>query len=97
MASHLEQVKAFVANALDVVELKLVREAKDLDDTESFQPEMAHQIFGQEENIFGYKDLKVKLYFSAGPLDIYFNTEYSKKVTDGTFPLISLTAWSRFS
>lgn len=81
MSSQSNQVKAFVANALDVVELKLIRDAKDAQDVESaFHPDMAHQIFGQEESIFGYRDLKVQLYFSAGPLDIYFNTEYSKKV-----------------
>lgn len=82
MASQSGQVKIFVADALDVVEFKLIREAKDAEDTEIFHPEMAHQIFGQEESIFGYKDLKIQLYFSAGPLDIYFNTEYSKKIDD---------------
>lgn len=43
---------------------------------------MAHQIFGENENIFGYKDLKVQIYYSAGPLDIYFNTIYTKKIDD---------------
>lgn len=43
---------------------------------------MAHQIFGEKENIFGYKDLKVQIYYSAGPLDIYFKTTYSKKIDD---------------
>lgn len=80
MASQSNQVKAFISDALEVVEFKLLREAKDIEDTETFHPEMAHQIFGQEESIFGYKDLKIQLYYTAGPLDVYFNTEYSKKV-----------------
>ena len=28
-----------------------------------FQPEMVHQIYGDNENIFGYKDLKVEYSF----------------------------------
>lgn len=81
MATQSAQVKAFVVDALEAVEFKLVREAKTFIDVESFHPVMAHQIFGQEESIFGYKDLKVQLYYAAGPLDVFFNTEYSKRVS----------------
>lgn len=80
MTSDLAAVKAFVADALEVVEFKLIRDSKDVNETESFHPDMAHQIFGQEESIFGYKDLSIKFYYSAGPLDLYFKTEYTKKV-----------------
>lgn len=45
-----------------------------------FRPEMAHQIFGETENIFGYKDLNINVYYSAGPLDIYYDVKYEKKV-----------------
>ena len=38
----------FVGSAEDMENEKLV-----------FQPEMVHQIYGDNENIFGYKDLKV--------------------------------------
>lgn len=41
---------------------------------------MAHQIFGANENIFGYTELKINLYYSAGPLDIYYDVSYTKKV-----------------
>jgi histone acetyltransferase 1 len=43
---------------------------------------MAHQIFGEKEQIFGYKDLQIDIFYSAGPLDIYFNVEYSKRVDE---------------
>jgi len=82
MSSLTSQMQAFVTSALDVVEFKLVREAKDLDDAETFHPEMAHQIFGDEENIFGYKDLKIHLYYSAGSLDLYYHVQFSKKIDD---------------
>lgn len=43
---------------------------------------MAHQIFGEQENIFGYKDLKINLFYSAGPMDVFYDVKYSKKVDD---------------
>ena len=45
-----------------------------------FKPDMAHQVFGETENIFGYKDLNINVYYSAGPLDIYYDVKHSKKV-----------------
>ena len=42
----------FVGSAEDMENEKLV-----------FQPEMVHQIYGDNENIFGYKDLKVEYSF----------------------------------
>lgn len=61
----------------------LVREASDVgNENVAFKPEMAHQVFGETENIFGYKDLQINVYWSAGPLDIYYDVKYSKKVED---------------
>lgn len=51
---------------------------------------MAHQIFGETENIFGYKNLQINVYYSAGPLDIYYDVKYSKKVRNFHFPLVPL-------
>lgn len=42
---------------------------------------MAHQIFGDTESIFGYKDLQIDVYYSAGPLDIYYDVKFGKKVS----------------
>jgi hypothetical protein len=58
-----------------------VRDPSDVDKTEIvFKADMAHQIYGETENIFGYKDLQINVYYSAGPLDIYYDVKYSKKV-----------------
>lgn len=46
-----------------------------------FRPEMAHQIFGDTEKIFGYKDLRVLLYYNAGSLNVYYDTQCSDKLT----------------
>lgn len=43
---------------------------------------MAHQIFGESESIFGYKDLCVRILYTAGPLHIYIGTEYSSRVNE---------------
>ena len=53
---------AFICDANEVIDLKLVRESKDVDDEETtFNPEMSHQVYGENETIFGYKDLKIKV------------------------------------
>lgn len=42
--AHLKQ---FVCDSNTVLDLKLIREAKDIEDDEiSFEPEMSHQVFG---------------------------------------------------
>jgi len=76
-------LEAFVEEATDALQFKLIREASDVDnETAAFKPEMAHQVFGETENIFGYKDLQINVYWSAGPLDIYYDVKYSKKVEE---------------
>uniref|UniRef100_A0A1B6D2L5 Histone acetyltransferase type B catalytic subunit n=1 Tax=Clastoptera arizonana TaxID=38151 RepID=A0A1B6D2L5_9HEMI len=71
----------YVVDSNVALEFKLVRNEEDLeDDTVSFKPEMSHQIFGDSESIFGYKDLKVKLYFTSAKLITYLGLEYTKKI-----------------
>lgn len=58
------------------------REEIEENSTTSFHPEYAHQIFGENESIFGYKDLRVRLFYTAGPLNIYLGMKYTGKVED---------------
>lgn len=75
----------FVIEAVHAVKFKLIRGRQDVDNTDDcFSPEMAHQIYGDNESIFGYKDLNINVYCSAGPLDIYYDVNYNKKVDDLT-------------
>ncbi|XP_071478143.1 histone acetyltransferase type B catalytic subunit-like [Diadema antillarum] len=79
-------LEEFISNASDVIELKLVRSKEDIeDDKTSFHPEFTHQIFGQNETIFGYKGLKVQLYFSAAKLTPYINQTFQEKVSPKKF------------
>ena len=61
-----------------------VKSSSDLDDPElSFKPEMCHQIYGDNENIFGYKGLEVNIFMSAGSLQTYLSHSYKEKVDPG--------------
>ncbi|XP_076659519.1 histone acetyltransferase 1 [Halictus rubicundus] len=75
------RLKALVVSSNDALEFKLVRVMEDLENDETtFKPEMSHQVFGDSESIFGYRDLRVKLYYSAGCLETYLGMTYSEKV-----------------
>ncbi|KAI4484376.1 hypothetical protein M0802_013103 [Mischocyttarus mexicanus] len=75
-----------VVNSNECLEFKLVRDVGDLEDNKtSFKPYMSHQVFGDSETIFGYQDLKVKLYYSAGSLETYLGMTYSEKVNKLTY------------
>nr|XP_033337171.1 histone acetyltransferase type B catalytic subunit isoform X1 [Megalopta genalis]XP_033337172.1 histone acetyltransferase type B catalytic subunit isoform X1 [Megalopta genalis]XP_033337173.1 histone acetyltransferase type B catalytic subunit isoform X1 [Megalopta genalis] len=75
------RLKALVVSSNDALEFKLVRIMEDLENDETtFKPEMSHQVFGDSESIFGYRDLRVKLYYSAGCLETYLGMTYSEKV-----------------
>ena len=78
MKSNLEQ---YVACANKCVELKLIKSIEDLDNNAiAFNPEFTHQLFGDTEMIFGYKDLRIKMYYTASKLRLYFSIEFKDKV-----------------
>ncbi|VDL59180.1 unnamed protein product, partial [Hymenolepis diminuta] len=57
------------------------REKEDLDnDDGAFNPDLTHQIFGQSEIIFGYKDLNIVISYMAGCLATLVEIEYSGKI-----------------
>lgn len=60
-----------------------VRDRADIEnDAGIFHPTFAHQVFGENENIFGYKDLHVRLFYTAGSLNIYLGQKYAERVDD---------------
>nr|CAG4643974.1 EOG090X06NC [Lepidurus arcticus] len=70
----------------EALELKLVRKAADVEDASmSFKTEMSHQVFGENESIFGYKNLKIQLYYTAGSLNTYLGMKYSAKIDPKRF------------
>jgi len=75
-------VSKFLADSNQAVTFKLVRSVEDLDnDAINFAPGMSHQIFGPKENIFGYANLQVALYYGAASLTQYYNKSYDTVIT----------------
>jgi hypothetical protein len=76
-----EQIKAQVqewsTNSCECFTVELVR--GDLSKSATFQPEFTYPIFGDEEAIFGYQDLEIKLTFAAHDLKPHLAISYSKK------------------
>ncbi|CAL1685470.1 unnamed protein product [Lasius platythorax] len=75
------RLKRLVTSSNEVLEFRLIRSIDDLDSKETvFKPEMTYQVFGDREIIFGYQDLKVQLFYSAGCLETYLGMTYTEKV-----------------
>ncbi|XP_076356515.1 histone acetyltransferase 1 [Tachypleus tridentatus] len=72
----------YVCSANSAIELKLVQLENDIeDDKKAFHPEYTHQFFGDSESIFGYRDLKVQLYYSAARLTTFLGLKFVEKIT----------------
>jgi len=79
-------LQSFIIDSNEALDFKLVRTSKDIEDeAATFKPEMSHQIFGENESIFGYKDLRVKLYYTAGRLGTYLGMDYKSQVDPKQF------------
>ncbi|XP_067138521.1 histone acetyltransferase type B catalytic subunit [Centruroides vittatus] len=72
---------AYVCSANSAIEIKLIHTEKDLEEQEPFYPEFTHQFFGDSESIFGYLDLKVKLYYSASRLTTFLGIYYAEQIS----------------
>lgn len=55
----------------------------------TFQPKFTHTFFGDEEQIFGYKDLKINLQYRANDMRPHLEVSYGKKYkgTGGVEPV----------
>lgn len=70
-----------MCSANSSIEIKLIHNEKDLEEQEPFYPEFTHQFFGDSESIFGYLDLKVKLYYSASRLTTFLGIYYAERIS----------------
>lgn len=50
------------------------------DDDTTFHPQFTHQIFGKDEEIVGYKGLRIDIYYVASTLYTYINWKCDKKM-----------------
>lgn len=73
---------AGLVDSNDVVNVSLVSPTKSgLVLVGSFHPKFTYPIFGDEEKIFGYKDLKISLRYRANDMRPHVETTYSKKLS----------------
>lgn len=78
--SALPNVEQWLANANDAINISLVAPTPDgLQNIATFNPKFTYSIFGEEEQIFGYKDLKISLRYRANDMRPHFKTKYTSK------------------
>ncbi|KAM0562192.1 hypothetical protein ACHAPJ_002637 [Fusarium lateritium] len=76
----LPNAEEWLSNANEVIHISLVAPTDSgLQHVATFNPRHTYSIFGEEEQIFGYKDLKVSLRYRANDMRPHLKTSYSKK------------------
>lgn len=88
--------EGFVVPANEVVVFHIADpESKgDLADlVEPFQPDMAHQVFGDEEQIAGYSDLQVDVWLDPNTFKAYLEVHFSEKQEPADDIEASLREW----
>lgn len=76
-----DHIDAFICNSNEAVNFKLVKDESDIEKRETiFHPDMSHQIFGEKEQIFGFSDLTINIFYTASQLNCYVGTKYSGKI-----------------
>ncbi|RUP48492.1 acyl-CoA N-acyltransferase [Jimgerdemannia flammicorona] len=89
-SSLLNELSAWVANSTKSLKLKLVHPVEEddpsADDTgmDEFHPEFTYPLFGEQEMIYGYKNLDIKLFYASGSLATYFDVSYSSKISESS-------------
>ena len=74
------EANPFVCDANDAVVFRLVRTAADLRTAEAFEPEFTHQVFRDDETVFGYRELKIEIFQQAHLFKTYVKVSYAEKV-----------------
>uniref|UniRef100_A0A146LDP9 Histone acetyltransferase type B catalytic subunit n=1 Tax=Lygus hesperus TaxID=30085 RepID=A0A146LDP9_LYGHE len=67
-----------------------------LDDPKVFHPAMSHQIFGEDEKIYGYKNLKISIYYSAAHLNIYVGVKHDETAPTCSPPNIEKLLFEKY-
>ena len=87
-----EKLKVYKNDANACISFKYIFDHSDLkvadkveDENALFKPEYTHQIFGDEECIFGFKNLRVDYFLTPGLLHAYIGLNYKEKITPQRF------------
>ena len=79
-AAAVEEADPFVCDANDAVSFRLVRTAADMATAEPFEPEFTHQVFREDETIFGFRELRIDIFQSAHLFKTYVRVRFAEKV-----------------
>ncbi|XP_063912762.1 histone acetyltransferase type B catalytic subunit [Zophobas morio] len=81
-----DEMVQYRKSSLNVVTFRTVYGQKDFEtphkESNSFKPDMAHQIFGKSEMIFGYKQLTISLYYLHNSAKCFADVQFSDKIVD---------------
>eukprot|EP00117_Sycon_ciliatum_P042257 scpid82954/ scgid30758/ Histone acetyltransferase type B catalytic subunit; Histone acetyltransferase 1 len=81
MSDIAAELQEYLCSANKAIHLKLVSSEADVyDEQKSFHPEYTHQLFSDNEVIFGYRSLRVELYYCASRMTPYFSITNEGKV-----------------
>ncbi|CAL1703427.1 unnamed protein product [Somion occarium] len=81
-----QEAEEWATYANEAFALSLVRAKEDEESLspeeafDGFHPTFTYPIFGEEQRVYGYKDLLIELKFSSGSLRQYFNVKYSERL-----------------
>jgi histone acetyltransferase 1 len=75
----------YVYDESDIVNEESKNGTSDIADQKTFKPEFTHQIFGDDEAIFGYKSLRINYYLTPGLLDACICLKYKEKISPQRF------------
>ncbi|KDR81878.1 hypothetical protein GALMADRAFT_90297 [Galerina marginata CBS 339.88] len=76
----------WTSDANDALILSLVRSSKDKEVLgedeayEEFNPSFTYPIYGEDEKIYGYRDIVIDLRFTSGSLEQYLSVNYAEKL-----------------
>jgi histone acetyltransferase 1 len=75
----------YIFEETDITDENSKNSVVEAEDDRTFKPEYTHQIFGDEEIIFGYKNLHIDYYLTPGTLDAYIGLRCREKISPQRF------------
>ncbi|OZC11707.1 hypothetical protein X798_01570 [Onchocerca flexuosa] len=79
-----EKYADFLVDGAQAVSLTFVSDINEMALAQRHHPEYVYQHFGENETIFGYKDLKVIIYYTDASMYLYPEISYTAEITSFT-------------
>ncbi|KAM3723642.1 Histone acetyltransferase type B catalytic subunit [Dirofilaria immitis] len=79
-----EKYADFLVDGAKAVSLTFVSDISEMALTQRHHPEYVYQHFGENETIFGYKDLNITIYYTDASMYLYPEISYTAEITSFT-------------